>query len=474
MESRGGQEVITNQSMYMRQFISPWLLTALLTFGTILSHAQTIDNDSLSLLFSRSFKHSGAPFTVQLTGTVSADGTPAMVVKNIKLLQKSSHRDGFDNWAFSAMNKRLRNDIPVWVRSHIILPQVFPATPESATPIEMRLSYFPLYYAQTGDTLYYRAYNKSVQRTDVTSTPFSIIDNRTPNNYLLVKRDEDELTLNYYDSAAVRPFYVERYRVQKPAKKVTREGVAAYLNHDGQAVMRHFYQNDTLQYSEKLNTKGLVMKKYFYDASTPTILHTHIQRTEISYSGGTIQHSFERDTIRSCYFDRQGQPLESIPSPDAAQQVAQWVADSLLLPVVGDTVLDIKTKKTTTIRVGNYVHTSTSFNRNRETGRFAVNPKGISRLQLQDTVVFHITEKGKMEYVPRRSSKSNVWSYEWDESVTPEKLVKLIVEEIYEPVRIEFMLKLQQAALHCSPATADGDPVQSYVVVPISKTFQQE
>ena len=256
----------------MKQITSTWILTALLVVIPIISIAQTSDNemrfyvresneqngsfiwcnsDSLSLIFTRRFKQGGAPFEVRLSGTVSADGTPELVVKQIKPLSKSSNHD---NWMFGFTNRTLHNDISAWVKNNIIRINSYHSTQvEEPTPIELWLCYYPLYYAQTGDTLYYMAYDKSMLRNTVTGNPFSIIDKKTPKHYLLVDRDGNKLILNYYDSTATRPFYVERYKVHTSPKKVIREGYSAYLNPDGKTLMRHCYLNDSLTFSEKLN-----------------------------------------------------------------------------------------------------------------------------------------------------------------------------------------------------------------------------
>ena len=436
-------------------------------------------SNALSEVFTRELKWSDIPFRVLLKGRVGNDGTPGFELITLKSL-KNRQSQGYNEYSkmrFHLLHKTIANEVSSWANSHITKIQT--AEMEdigNKDSIFVWLFNSPLYFARDSDLLFCMRFTSGRQFDYVHERPFGITDRKSM--YVgAVSRDGGQIVITYRDTSQLHPCYVERYILHRIDSAATREGFSEYLSPNGKVLFRHFFRNDTLVFSEKLNKNGTVTHSYHFKASAATILNTDLQQERAYYPDGKLRWDclFGADTMVIHYYDHKGKQAAYQPSSDAAQTVLQYVSENMKLPVTGDTALIVERKSSKTFKVGNATYTSKRYNSSMEEGEYRVSPSGIRSLHMQDTLVFYVTDKGDMKCISRRNRKNATWTYEWDDDVISEDYVKLLIDDVYRPFLTEFVMKLQQnAVLHCTPATVNGIPEESFVIVRISKTFHPE
>lgn len=329
-----------------------------------------------------------------------------------------------------------------WVAKHqdgilkVLSQNHSPSTPYQKICL---LQYSPMYYAQTGDTLFFSGElaNQAGAHGEKAGMLYNMYvrnHKQTP-YYAIVHRDEEKLKLSYYDSVSPHPFLVEKYEITAP-DIIRKHGNQYYMAENSKQVrIIQTYVKDTLHVAEEMNDMGIKIARYLFQ-STRLNQYPQLRVKEQLYPSGNVQmritYRKENDFIEG--FAEDGTPIACTPAKDTDREIYKYIKTFFRAP-----------------KIGKY-----------DAEKFAY-------FILKCDILCSVDEKGNLNMVQPSISKTD-WSYNRNFYVA-DKQVQSIVQEKYGPYFSEFYKTMREQTFHCTPAMIGDTPVSSTVTVHIEYKF---
>ena len=443
-----------------RKVIFVVLFAALMMGTTLQAQKQSPSivggEDSLSRMFSREFTLD-TPFVMNhfsflMQGTVTEDGSLEDMDGSIT----SSYT--VYSTQNSAPNTRENNHVEVllsWVKEYLRKKiaakeiQFVPCTEDGspvAKPIEFTLTYAPLYYAQTGDTLsctgeIENAATAYGERPILYHHFYVHNGQETPYHAVVHRNNQSTLTLHYFDTLSEFPFLIARYKVEKP-DQVVRNSFQQYMS--GKRVQyRQYYEADSMRYVEMFDEENKLSTKYFM-VYRPNNLHPHLLYKEVYYPSGNVKTRIVYpNLLQTITKDYKIDVYAYREDGTAAKYVAPANAKSVV---------------------------SGFFKRNFRVPRVKESTNGINSITVKPMLVFYVDAEGNMEYRGKVSFSTD-WSYNYQVGITSPVTIRNLVQTYYGPCLHNVLEELRKQTLRCKPAKIDKQPVESIVLIKLEHEF---
>lgn len=395
--------------------------------------------EALSELFSKTFVLPDGflmnAFDIQIDGRVAVDGSYRII--NAKI------RSNYTTLNSSNLTiEDLYTCFYTWYAKHkdafIWQPGSIRNEPDSMFA-QVELRYSPLFYAQTGDTLYMngvQAHHDGAQGEEPGYIWLIYVRNRlnTP-YYAIVRRDEQKLSLSYFDTITHQVFMVENYITHRP-DTIYKNGYQNYLNSDKHIRFRQYFEKDSMRYAEELDSIGRVYAKYTVVYNDHNSYPQMLQK-ETYYPSGALQMRVRYTSLSDIVetFREDGSKAVYKPSPDAQKKLQKYFKTYFHVPHFTKAAQD-----------------------------------NINYFKLKVELRIKIDESGQMHVIKRTNDNVN-WSYNYKSGLIYEVVIHNIIENYYGPYYKMFINKLLKQTFECKPATIDKVAVPSIMTVTFEHKF---
>lgn len=300
------------------------------------------------------------------------------------------------------------------------------------------LRYSPLFFAQTGDTLYmdgFRTQQDGAHNEETGYIWLTYVRNR-PNTlyYALARRDAHKLSLRYFDTITHQVFMVENYVVLKP-DTIHKNGYQSFLTPDKHVRFRQFFEKDSMRYAEEMDSIGRVCAKYTVNYNGHNV-YPQMQQKETYYPSGALQMRVKYTNLSEIIetFREDGSKAVYKPSPDAQKQLQKYFQKHFHVPTVSK-------------------------------ARY-----GINYLRMNVELRIQIDVSGNMHVKNRVRDKVN-WSYNYKRGLIEDWDINDIIRSYYGPYYNTFIDELLKQTFKCKPTTIDGVAIPSIMTVTFEYTF---
>lgn len=357
------------------------------------------------------------------------------------------------------LNKELKAAVNEWLDANgVVLPK------DKASV----LHFSPLYYAETGDKLYFtgkKVINNGAKGEEAgVFYRFHVCNSHNTPFYATVERNADELILNYRDSFAHMPFLVERYKISAPIT-IKKEGYQSYMYDNSELVhIRQFYKNDSLQYAEELDSATQTVQSIYRFGYVMGNHNPQLLTKEVLYPSGSVKVRTDYDSAppRIFAFNEDGSEIKIIPDSEA--KVAHIS--------VNETTSNPEVKMTPAFSKSINKALKNYFKQNFKKPDIGRDRYGIYKMTLTLEMVGTVSEKGEMIVTKILDREDNGWRYQYDPKVIISPQVRTIVETYYSPYLEKFIYELTHTTLTCTPAKENNEPVSSPFVIKFMYSFR--
>ena len=332
------------------------------------------------------------------------------------------------------------------------------------------LYYSPVFYAETGDTLYcdgelhntYHAYGEEA----ATYYRFTVRNHRQTPYYMVVRRHNSRRALYVYDTGMNRPLMIERDAVYHPLY-IVRDGQQVYLSENGKSIARRqLCHLDTFQYAEVLDKSGHVAVRYTFLPSPQTADGFWPEKKETLYPSGAVRMRsvYDADGIQTTAYEQDGteEELTPVPTKNIEKVIRQYFKENFKVPDVGKERFDIKFI-TLRIRLTGTVSekgvmTVKELALPHDT--FMVSQPKVITINFRGEVLDLIPGKGEMT-LTEPNSCAVTWIYKYDSDMLMDFQVKDMISAFFAPYLKEFMNSLTRNTFRCAPAMIHQKPVST-------------
>lgn len=337
----------------------------------------------------------------------------------------------------------LHDSIVSWVNSKVsLLPRSdLDLAEEDSIQLHAKVCYSPLYYAQTGDTLFCTGERINGANAEgeeaVTFYRFCMRNHRnTPYYAIANKRDKDHLTLRYCDIQTHKAFAVENYQTDSP-DKILKTGNQFILADDGKTVRIHqTWENNFLKEALVVDKSGKKLARYkFYYAEDESL--PRIKAMVTFYPSGTVKlrTKYEEDIKTITAFSKNGKEANFKTASKVEKALTNYFKDNFH-PLI----------------ISNYA-------------------VGIDQFTLTLDCYCDIEESGDMR-INTITPPQLSWEYESDDEYQSEASFRFITRRFYKPYFDEFWHELSEQTFPCDAASINGKGVASKLPVHIVCKFQ--
>ena len=392
--------------------------------------------ETLSKLFSKTFCLPDYflmnQFNCQLSGNVSAKGE--LQVNDINF---------FDSPITCRGTKDMTDSLKLAVRDWFIhanialVPGSKNGQTEDGMPVHFTIRYLPLFFAQTGDTLFCsveRIQHAGAQGEEAVGFYNLYVRNsKNSESYAKVRRSQNDLTLHCFDTLNKQPFLVQKYVINAP-DKIVKKGFQQYLK-DGKVHYRQFYESDYMRYAEEFDNTNQLYAKYFIEYRANNS-YPQLSKKETYYPSGKLQLStsyFKDQTVITAY-NEDGSKATFTPAKNANKGITKYFKKHFRAPSTHGLAADV-----------NYF---------------------ILNLDL----MLRINEQGQITI----QTSDAKWSYNYAKNLASlafNQRISQAIREYYTPYLDTVLKDLAEQNFQCTPAKINNQPVSSTFLVHIEHEF---
>ncbi len=331
-----------------------------------------------------------------------------------------------------------------------------------------RLYYSPLFYAQTGDTLFCDAelqnrYNAYGEKAAMFYRFVVRNDKETP-YYMIVRHQHKRRTLHVYEAGSDKPFMVERDAAYHPLY-VVKDGQQVYLSENGKSiVMRQVCHLDTFLYAEELDIVGHVAVKYTFQPFLYTTDCFWLEKKETFYPAGTVQMRtvYNADEVQTYAFlpDGSENKLTPVPVQNIDKAIRRYFKEHFNPPDIGKEkfgIKEIKMKMRLAGTVSEKGEMTVTEMAEHPDASLTNQPKVVT-MNFRGEVLDNIPGRGEMT-ITEPSGCAVTWAYKYDPDMLLDFQIKDMISASFAPYLREIMNGLTHTTFVCTPATIARQPI---------------
>lgn len=332
------------------------------------------------------------------------------------------------------------------------------------------LYYSPVFYAETGDTLYcdgelrnmYHAYGEEA----ATYYCFTVRNHRETPYYMVVRRHNSRRALYVYDTGTNRPLMIERDAVYHPLY-IVRDGQQVYLSENGKSIARRQVCHlDTFQYAEAMDKSGHVAVRYTFLQDHQTADGFWPEKKETLYPSGAVRMRtvYGTEGLQTTAFAQDGteEELTPVPTKNIEKVIRQYFKENFKAPDVGREKFGIKFI-TMRIRLAGSISEKGAMTVKElalPNDTFMVSQPKVITINFQGEVLDLIPGKGEMTLI-EPSGCAVTWIYKYDSEMLMDFQIKDMISASFAPYLREFMNGLTRTTFTCAPARIQQKPVST-------------
>ena len=331
-----------------------------------------------------------------------------------------------------------------------------------------RLYYSPLFYANTGDTLYcdaelqnrHNAYGEKAAMFN----RFVVRNQQETPYYIIVRHHHNRRALYVYETGSDKPFMIERDAVYHPMI-ILKDGQQLYLSPNGKSIaMRQVCHLDTFLYAEELDKSGHVAVKYTFRPLLYTTDCFLLDKKETFYPSGSVQMRtvYGADEIQLYAFRQDGseEKLTPVPYKNIDKAIRRYFKEHFKAPDIGNEKYGIKEIKMKMRFVGSVSEkgemTVTEMAERPDASR-ANQPKVVT-MNFRGEVLDNTLGKGEMT-ITEPTGCAVTWAYRYDPDLLLDFQLKDIISASFAPYLRECIDGLTRTTLNCPSATLSQQPL---------------